>query len=822
MKKYFYTFLFLFSIGLYAQNSNNCATPTPGNLVYNGDFEQVLNINQYPNNPGQLTRACNWFDDANMATPDYLHRFSPSDPLSSDVTLPFNTRGDQEVNPSHGGDAYAGFALTNNYGENQEVYTEIIGTQLQSPLQPGIQYNLSFDISRAENMGSNPIRIQAFLGSQFSINTEYELPIQNDPNGILLENNTFSDNTTGWDTISFTFTANASHTHLYIGGISNIVFQDPNETSLFPTYYYIDNVSLVMNGILPPNDCSDVSIEISTQMPDCNIFENSSTFDICGTFTTNANATSNNLSLNISDLDSGSSPLLTNVPITDIFNVTTSNGLTTGDFCITLNQNSFNLANTYQINTQIISVINGISCNDSTNRITLPFNDCDTNIDNCNDIPEDVLVIVESLPNCEEILSENNNQVCLSYAIPQGFVAIELVLSFDQINGNDSFQLSELNPPVTGQDNNNNDTGSHCFTNITEDLFQSSDQGRYTINATLIVVNNNGTECAINLHQQPLLDFNDCNTDPCSDVSIEISTQMPDCNIFENSSTFDICGTFTTSANASSNSLSLNITNLNSPFPPILSPPVTAFNVTTNNGVLSGNFCVTLNQNSFNSANTYQINAQINSEINGERCRVNTDDIMLPLNDCDIPCENLNNYWVEGDTLFWDPTNCDGTSQCYELEFYNDNTCCENQNDNVQSITFYTSTNSFANLGTAQNALGAKCFKWRIRTLDCPWTNPVCISGTDGPGWTFVEPLDNSRINIYPNPASDYVTISTPYKTNIFNIEIYNLQGNPINQISNVNSQSYKLDVNRLPEGYYVIKVVFKDGSTINKNLIMD
>jgi len=285
-----------------------------------------------------------------MATPDYLHRFSPSDPLSSDVTLPFNTRGDQEVNPSHGGDAYAGFALTNNYGENQEVYTEIIGTQLQSPLQPGIQYNLSFDISRAENMGSNPIRIQAFLGSQFSINTEYELPIQNDPNGILLENNTFSDNTTGWDTISFTFTANASHTHLYIGGISNIVFQDPNETSLFPTYYYIDNVSLVMNGILPPNDCSDVSIEISTQMPDCNIFENSSTFDICGTFTTSANASSNSLSLNITNLNSPFPPILS--PPVTAFNVTTNNGVLSGNFCVTLNQNSFNSANTYQINAE--------------------------------------------------------------------------------------------------------------------------------------------------------------------------------------------------------------------------------------------------------------------------------------------------------------------------------------------------------------------------------------------------------------------------------------------------------------------------------------
>lgn len=364
MKINFYALLFLFNLGLYAQN-NNCGTSTPNDFVINGGFEQVFN-NQYPNSTGQLPRACNWLDNANIATPDYFHRFAQN----PDLSLPENPRGDQTVaNAPNGGDAYAGFAVQPRMDEynNPVVYTEIIGTQLQSPLQPGTQYDLSFDVSRAEKMGANPIKIQAYLGPQFAINTEHELPIQqNDPN--LLENITFSNNTTGWDNVTFRFTAGAGQNFLYIGGISNTIFQNPNAGGFLPTYYYIDNVSLVV-----ASDCNNESINITTQLPDCNIFENSHTFDICGIFTTSANS-SYNLSLNITDLDSSPWPM--NIPITDTSNVTTSNGITSGNFCITLNESNFNLNNDYQIDAQINSQINGESCRDSSNNILLPFNSC--------------------------------------------------------------------------------------------------------------------------------------------------------------------------------------------------------------------------------------------------------------------------------------------------------------------------------------------------------------------------------------------------------------------------------------------------------------
>jgi len=382
---FFLALLFLFNIGLYAQN-NNCGTPTPNDFVINGGFEQVSSI---PNSLGQLTRACNWLDNANIATPDFFHRNSQE----VDVSLPQNTRGPQTVNPIHGGDAYAGFAVQPRvFNNNPVVYTEIIGTQLTSSLQPGTQYDLSFDISRAENMGANPIRVQAYLGSQFTLNTEHELP---NPNGLLLQNATFSNNTTGWDTVTFRFTASAGQNFLYLGGISNTIFQNPNAGGFLPTYYYIDNVSLVV-----ASDCNNESINITTELPDCNIFENSNTFEICGTFTTNSMSTYN-LSLNITDTDS--SPWPTNSPITNISNVTTTNGVTSGNFCVTLNESNFNVNNNYQIDTQINSQVNGQTCRVNSNTLLLPFNDCDSDTE-CPDCNKDILEnisIVETKKDCK-------------------------------------------------------------------------------------------------------------------------------------------------------------------------------------------------------------------------------------------------------------------------------------------------------------------------------------------------------------------------------------------------------------------------------------
>ena len=217
--------------------ANTCGTPNASNLVINGDFEEYSDL---PISTGQILRACNWVN-ANTATPDYLHRDTPT----SGISIPSNTWGNQEVNPTEGGNAYAGMWIIHREETTGPVWREIIRTKLQTPLEANTEYELKFDVSLSDNFDNYTIKFQAYLGSLIPGDNPLELPIDLDPNGILFNNATFSNNTSGWDTITFNFTTGdeAGQEYLYIGGISN--------TEITPTtgfeqraYYYVDNVSL--------------------------------------------------------------------------------------------------------------------------------------------------------------------------------------------------------------------------------------------------------------------------------------------------------------------------------------------------------------------------------------------------------------------------------------------------------------------------------------------------------------------------------------------------------------------------------------------------
>jgi hypothetical protein len=71
------------------------------------------------------------------------------------------------------------------------------------------------------------------------------------------------------------------------------------------------------------------------------------------------------------------------------------------------------------------------------------------------------------------------------------------------------------------------------------------------------------------------------------------------------------------------------------------------------------------------------------------------------------------------------------------------------------------------------------------------------------------------NLEISPNPTSGIINISN--SEDIYGLSIYNALGKEVIQKSNVNSQ---IDVNNLPKGIYLIKVYFKDTSTIIKKFI--
>lgn len=68
-----------------------------------------------------------------------------------------------------------------------------------------------------------------------------------------------------------------------------------------------------------------------------------------------------------------------------------------------------------------------------------------------------------------------------------------------------------------------------------------------------------------------------------------------------------------------------------------------------------------------------------------------------------------------------------------------------------------------------------------------------------------------SSIEIFPNPAKDFVTISLP-DANILSIEIYSYTGQRISKITSLSGSSITLNVSTLPEGFYLVKANSKYG----------
>jgi len=71
-----------------------------------------------------------------------------------------------------------------------------------------------------------------------------------------------------------------------------------------------------------------------------------------------------------------------------------------------------------------------------------------------------------------------------------------------------------------------------------------------------------------------------------------------------------------------------------------------------------------------------------------------------------------------------------------------------------------------------------------------------------------------NEISIYPNPAKDFVTISS--KNEIKSIEIYDLQGKKL-----CGSNQSKVDVSKLSTGVYLITIIDKNNNSTSKKLII-
>ncbi len=104
------------------------------------------------------------------------------------------------------------------------------------------------------------------------------------------------------------------------------------------------------------------------------------------------------------------------------------------------------------------------------------------------------------------------------------------------------------------------------------------------------------------------------------------------------------------------------------------------------------------------------------------------------------------------------------------------------------------------------------------------YTLPRAYYGMDLANISSVDILDASKVELemYPNPASDYVVFRTAEEMPIKDIAIYNIEGRLMRVVMDINNHAYEFQRKNLAPGMYVVKMRFDEGILSKKLVIRD
>ena len=204
----------------------------------NGSFEDFYSC---PDNTQQVDSCKFWHEILN--TPDYFVSCSPWP-----VSVPINVCGDQLP---FQGNAYVGIITYDHIG----FYREILGSKLSDTMTIGATYYISIRVSRGNwtDQAWNTIASNK-LGIRF---TTFEHTISSPPS-INNYANVFCDtiitDTLNWVLLQWSFMADSSYTHLYIGNFfddantDTVIINAPNGNEFRHAYYFIDSVNVICSS----------------------------------------------------------------------------------------------------------------------------------------------------------------------------------------------------------------------------------------------------------------------------------------------------------------------------------------------------------------------------------------------------------------------------------------------------------------------------------------------------------------------------------------------------------------------------------------------
>ena len=84
------------------------------------------------------------------------------------------------------------------------------------------------------------------------------------------------------------------------------------------------------------------------------------------------------------------------------------------------------------------------------------------------------------------------------------------------------------------------------------------------------------------------------------------------------------------------------------------------------------------------------------------------------------------------------------------------------------------------------------------------------------------EYLNNGNITAYPNPANDIVAIKGAYEFINASIELYNMQGKPVQRYSMINGSSFSIQRKELPSGLYLLKILDSNAKVYTMKIIFE
>jgi len=81
------------------------------------------------------------------------------------------------------------------------------------------------------------------------------------------------------------------------------------------------------------------------------------------------------------------------------------------------------------------------------------------------------------------------------------------------------------------------------------------------------------------------------------------------------------------------------------------------------------------------------------------------------------------------------------------------------------------------------------------------------------------EPLDYGSLSIYPNPATNSVTFSTPMPANTV-LKIFTADGREY--VNDANFMGNSIDTSTLPAGFYIVEITPQGGKTYYQKLLIE